>query len=174
MRRGSSPSNSGIIPISASSAERFRTSGFDKSRILLANCLQVVVLPHHLGPSTRTAPMRSSFLTSMTSATLLRYFSITRRIIAYLAVLCNSLCHLDRFHYGIWTNFTMAFGRSYNQSFHQCPCRSHKSIVHSSFQFCQICFSDNLHTANFPFFAKKFAVLEARLKAMTKPATSCT
>ena len=101
---GVAPSRSGFMSISAISTARSRTSGSERSRMLFANCLHVVVFPHHFGPSTRTAPMVSSFRARITSAILLRYFDIMR--ILYH----NSACRAT--DYAIWTRFTMPFGRS--------------------------------------------------------------
>ena len=42
--------------------------------VFLAICSAVVVLPHHFGPSIKTAPLPSSFSCRMESTTLFRYF----------------------------------------------------------------------------------------------------
>ena len=49
-------------------------SGSSIYKTLAENCSAVVVLPHHLGPSIKTAPFPSSFRFSISSATLFLYF----------------------------------------------------------------------------------------------------
>ena len=52
-------------------------SGSSMYRTLAAICSAVVVLPHHLGPSIRTAPFPSSFLARISSAILFLYSFIS-------------------------------------------------------------------------------------------------
>ena len=49
---------------------------------LLTICFDVVVLPHHLAPRTRTAPIYASFSASSTSAILRLYSLISLKIVA--------------------------------------------------------------------------------------------
>ena len=49
-------------------------SGSSIYKTLAASCSAVVVLPHHLGPSIKTAPFLSNFRTKISSAILFLYF----------------------------------------------------------------------------------------------------
>ena len=73
IKRGTSPSNKneGLVMAVAKYSSRWSVSC--KLITLLANCLAVVVLPHHFGPSMSTAPIALRCALSRKSKTLFRY-----------------------------------------------------------------------------------------------------
>ena len=75
--RGVFPSNKAWGLISMSCELCISTEESPKSRILFAICLAVVVLPHHFGPSIKTAPFPRTFRSKMPSAIRCLYFAIT-------------------------------------------------------------------------------------------------
>ena len=70
---GVSPSSKMPGSISAICKLDSNEAGLSIYRMLRACCSAVVVLPHHLGPSIRTAPLLLSFFSKMPSAILCLY-----------------------------------------------------------------------------------------------------
>ena len=87
-------------------------------RTLAAICSAVVVLPHHLGPSIRTAPFPSSFLARISSAILFLYsfISITSNFNPFIYSIHNfrentiPFGRLAEYHSGDWRNIIREIG----------------------------------------------------------------
>ena len=77
IKRGVVPSNRDWGLISIICALCFSTDASPRSSTLFASCLAVVVLPHHLGPSMRTAPFPRTLRSRSLSAIRCLYFTIT-------------------------------------------------------------------------------------------------
>jgi len=77
IKRGVVPSKRDLGLISIICALCFSTVASPRSSTLLANCFAVVVLPHHLGPSIRTAPFPRTLRSRSLSAIRCLYFTIT-------------------------------------------------------------------------------------------------
>ena len=75
--RGVAPSNNVFGPISIICILCFSTDASPRSSTLRASCLAVVVLPHHLGPSIRTAPFPRTLRSRILSAIRRLYSAIS-------------------------------------------------------------------------------------------------
>jgi len=85
--------------------------------MLLADSLEVLVLPHHLGPSTRTAPDDSSCRFSNLSHNLGKYFMFVILLISGAKLLFSFeirkfLWQLARFYCGSWRIFIAVVGKN--------------------------------------------------------------
>ena len=77
MSRGVAPSNNVPGLNSIICLLWIRVEESPRSSVLLAHCLAVVVFPHHLGPSIKTAPLPIIFRSIIRSAMRCLYFAIT-------------------------------------------------------------------------------------------------
>ncbi len=77
IKRGVVPSKRDLGLISIIWVLCFSTDASPRSSTLFASCFAVVVLPHHLGPSMRTAPFPRTLRSRSLSAIRCLYFAIT-------------------------------------------------------------------------------------------------
>ena len=89
IRRGVSPSSNAFGLSSIICELCINTAESPRSSMLLASCLAVVVLPHHLGPSIRTAPLPRTLRFKILSAIRGLYVAIFHWF--YVAVRLESL-----------------------------------------------------------------------------------
>lgn len=109
---GTSPLSNILTFKSAISKLLFLVLGSAIYNTLFASCSAVVVFPHHLGPSTNTAPTSSSLYFNNLSAILFLYSFIAKDLLSLLQIYIFflKLPNLAAFRYLIWRRFITQFG----------------------------------------------------------------
>lgn len=101
---GTSPLSNILTFKSAISKLLFLVLGSAIYNTLFASCSAVVVFPHHLGPSTNTAPTSSSLYFNNLSAILFLYSFIAKDLLSLLQI------YIFFLNYPIWRRFATQFG----------------------------------------------------------------